>query len=1211
MPVTNEWSFTAEAAKWMTQILAARLELPFSDVRVEIPVPGSQKRHDLVLYGRDGKPALAGEVKLPDRLNGGTPFNETVVTDAQNKANLLGVEYFFTWNVNRCVLWKTFERGKSVMERHIEHFAALPAPIRHSADTESPRVQEQIRAFLGRFLERCAAILAGAETLMLPPPDELFLTLWEAALEQPVTQTLYELSQRYDTDMTFTRSLDKWMREEQGWIVLHSDEQAVRDNLERAAKFSCYALATKIIFYKALRRQFPRLRALQIPDEVTSEGELHTTLQQYFVEAMRVSGDYETVFAGQYGDDLPLLTETAAASWRELNRQTDSFDFTQINYEIIGQIFERMLSTEERHRFGQHYTRSEVVDLINAFCIREANATVFDPACGGGTFLVRAYSRKRELSGGTLTHQELLRQIYGLDISAYPAHLTTLNLATRDLVTNANYPLVARRDFFDVEAGDTPFAVPFGGAGGQTTLEPLGEIDAIVGNPPYVRQEKINEYYGTAYKKLLRDMAGKDAPTAELSGRSDIHCYFFTHGLSFLKRGGYIGLLVSSTWLDTGYGFRLQKFLLDHFEIVAVFESDCEPWFTGARVTTAAVILRHQPDAAKRAANKARFAELTLPLADLLTYAAGEEERRLTFEQLRDRIETMEGTEEFTICPGEGEPVRVRQETLRGMRVRIVPQSDLYRLGCLPFTVGDGEETEDEDMGAGLQDAPENAAPQGAYAGYKWGIFLRAPEVFFRLLRLGGAAFAPLGQLAHIQRGVTSGCDKFFFVKDVTAEALATLGDGAAFRERFGIDREDTAAVRIVEAGDGSRHLIEARFLEPVAFNLMEVDTAEIDPARLKKKILLVSQPREELAGTYALRYIEWGEEEGFHTGPSCANRHLWYELPGSARGATFWTMAQRYRHIVPLNPSALICNHNLFDVSANAGVHAEALTAVLNSTIVALQKHQYGRTMGGDPLLKTEVVDVKMMLVPDPRRASPEVQQRLTDALASMRRRSIGHLVAVDSAETGPTGDLAMADRQALDDAVLELLGVTDAEAREELRTELYREVTRLYRAIRAAEKRMNVFKSQSARKGRTSQHSIATEIWEGFAEKPSRRSLLNWAAEWDCEIVELPRGKARAVNNLLNSQSLFVNGEHIALEFAERVAFAEALSEAHLSGPVLVPRDPAACREALAAWKRQEETLHMTFTEAAAEYTADEAMQKRVVSELWRKIRQQDGPS
>ncbi|MBM4275849.1 MAG: hypothetical protein FJ134_15515 [Deltaproteobacteria bacterium] len=39
-----------------------------------------------------------------------------------------------------------------------------------------------------------------------------------------------------------------------------------------------------------------------------------------------------------------------------------------------------------------------MVDLINSFCVRSGQEKVMDPACGGGTFLVRAYARKRELA---------------------------------------------------------------------------------------------------------------------------------------------------------------------------------------------------------------------------------------------------------------------------------------------------------------------------------------------------------------------------------------------------------------------------------------------------------------------------------------------------------------------------------------------------------------------------------------------------------------------------------------------------------------------------------------------------------------------------------------------------------------------------------------------------------------------------------------------
>jgi len=1220
MASINEWTLTADIAKWAEQILRDRPDLPFSRVAVEERGRGSQKRRDLTLYAKSGKPAITGELKMPDSPDGRSPFQDSLVLDAHEKADRIGVEYFFTWNVNRCVLWKTFEQGKSITERYVAHFPVFPTPIRSSEQLAHPLVEQRIREFLAQLLERCAVIMVGEEPAPSVPMDEKFLLVWEAALEQPVAQTLQALSLRYLRDREFTATLDKWMREGQEWIISHREDY-VRDNLERAAKLSCYVLANRIIFYKALRRRFRRMRELRIPTTVANGADFQALVADHFDHAIQVTKDYETVFRGDYGDSLPFLSDDAVDSWRDLIDQTDHFDFTQIGYEIIGQIFERTLSTEERHKFGQHYTRSEVVDLINAFCIRQPGATVLDPACGGGTFLVRAYALKRDLAGGELSHQKLLQQLHGLDIAAYPAHLSTMNLATRDLIDQANYPLVTRADFFKTDPGDPIFRVPLGSAGGQMTAIQLEKVDAVVGNPPYVRQEKIGEYYGKHYKALLREQAGRDAPGSQLSGRSDIHCYFFTHGLAFLKDGGYLGLLTSSTWLDTTYGFRLQQFLLENFEIVAVIESNCEPWFSGARVTTAITILRRQPDPEVRAANNVKFVWLTRPLSDLLTYVRSEDDRRLTFEELRERIEAATGTDEFLVSLTGNQPISVRQEAMTGLRIRIVNQGGLGHLGCLPFTLThDDEEAESEadnntDEQAEVavaatetEDPPTISAALAGYVGYKWGIFLRAPDVFFKLLRRGGGAFVPLGkaEIASVKRGVTSGCDTFFFPRDITREALEKTSDPVRFKMEYGISPNQTDRLSIVKAGDGSVHVIEREYLQPVVFNLMEIDTAEVRESDLTRRVVLVSKPKNQLRGTHVLKYIRWGEREGFDERPTCASRQPWYYLAVQPRGEVLWTMAQRYRHIVPLNPGLFPCNHNLFAIWPTAGCSAGTLCAVLNSTVAALFKHFFGRTMGGDPVLKTEVVDVKMMLVPDPRRATGALRAKLERALDSLRNRHIGHLVAVDAEGEAPGGELEMADRQDLDDAVLEMLGVPDPAERTALRAELYTEITAMYRSIRAAEKRMQKFRSETTRRGRPTPHSIANEIWETLEEKPTAKTPLDFVTPGEGEIVNLPEGQAQIANDLFQRNSIYIQGRYIELGDTRRAEFAKALADCGISGAVAIPTSPELCDDALRRYEEHNNQTDERLAEMASQYTSDETIQARVVRELRRKVKQ-----
>ncbi len=104
MSQITEWEFTADVASQINEILKVRVDLPFSEARCEEREAGKVQRRDLTLWNRAKKRVITGEVKMPDKRDGRSPLNEAVVIDAHNKANAIGVELFFTWNVNDCVL---------------------------------------------------------------------------------------------------------------------------------------------------------------------------------------------------------------------------------------------------------------------------------------------------------------------------------------------------------------------------------------------------------------------------------------------------------------------------------------------------------------------------------------------------------------------------------------------------------------------------------------------------------------------------------------------------------------------------------------------------------------------------------------------------------------------------------------------------------------------------------------------------------------------------------------------------------------------------------------------------------------------------------------------------------------------------------------------------------------------------------------------------
>jgi hypothetical protein len=549
------------------------------------------------------------------------------------------------------------------------------------------------------------------------------------------------------------------------------------------------------------------------------------------------------------------------------------------------------------------------------------------------------------------------------------------------------------------------------------------------------------------------------------------------------------------------------------------------------------------------------------------------------------------------------------------VRIRCIQQDELYKLGQLPIEASEDEEEENENGNEVRQrtlrergEEYQTAVPADDYVGYKWGIFLRAPDVFFRLRAKCRDTLVPFTEIAEIKRGVTSGADDFFYPRDITEEELARFLNPRDFKEHHGIRPSETGKVRVVKAGDGSAHLIEAQFLEPVVFNLMEVDGVEIASSNLEKCIFVCSLSKDKLRKQglkYAVAYIRWGEQEGFGKRPTCANRERWYDLRIGERGAMLWTKTQRYRHIVPYNQQRFIANCNLYDVSPKSGLDAQALCAVLNSTVVALSKQFFGRQFGGDPVLKTEVIDLSMMLVPDVRRADKVIVRRLCDALTKMRKRLALHLVDVDGAGEEWSGELALSDRQELDDAVLELLGISDANERQALRAELYAEMTKLYREIRATEKKMQKFRALTARHGRPSPQSLADEIWEAFEEKPTAKALHDFVpASAKTESVLLPPGKATLLtNDMFNPNSLRIGSQHIPFGTPERAEYALQVSEDGISGKVEIPLDPVICQTALRDHRAHRDKLNELFASTAAAFTADEQMQERIVRELWRR--------
>ena len=114
---------------------------------------------------------------------------------------------------------------------------------------------------------------------------------------------------------------------------------------------------------------------------------------------------------------------------------------------------------------------------------------------------------------------------------------------------------------------------------------PLGDdagFDAVVGNPPYVRQESLGDfkpYLAEAYPEVYHGVA-------------DLYVYFYEQGLRQLRRGGWMSYIVTNKWLRAGYGEPLRGYFASEGVIEEIVDFGHAPIFEDADVFPCIVLLR-------------------------------------------------------------------------------------------------------------------------------------------------------------------------------------------------------------------------------------------------------------------------------------------------------------------------------------------------------------------------------------------------------------------------------------------------------------------------------------------------------------------------------------------------------------------------------------------------------------------------------------------
>jgi len=954
-------------------------------------------RSDILILDEKGQAFCV--IELKDYLEVPTPYKEDLWAQAERYAARLGAPYFITWNMLKAVVW---DRTKPIQESDLGNLINLgyydceyfrrENTLPRSAELA---FKEEVEATLS-FLINLSRGVVPEYTL-----DRRFIDRLNALILRYSSVMTAEAVEIYRSNSAFRQGLEQYVQEEQGWKWTGSPETLPQE-MERTTRLALLLLMTKLVFYHALktRGEHKDLLRLVMPSVALPPMKLMEYLWNDYLYPVINRIDYQTLLGEHpsFIDNIPFRLPFCREFVGELISEITQYDFSEIPHDIIGKIFEDLIEEDSRHQMGQYFTRPDIADLICAYCIRSGHDDVLDAGSGSGTFSVRAYHRKKDLVHSQ-SHLELLQHIFSVEIAPYPAHLTTLNMIIQELRMEANYPRVINRDFFLLDTGAT---VPVRNPEGREEEIRLPKLDAIVSNPPYTRQEEMEEV-AIGIKARAYEMCKREWPGISISKRASLYVYFFMHAAALLKNGendkagGRLGFITADSWLDVDYGKALQEMFLKHFNLTAIIDSQVERWFAAADINTC-ITLAEKRKNNDNGENLVKFVNLKARLEELW--------EKYTPKSFADEIEAHN---------------RVGFFENRFYRMFAIKQSELLA---------------------------EATDPDGNFIGAKWGKYLRAPLVYFRIMKKARDKLVPLGEIASVRFGIKTGANKFFYARDITDST-----EDERIKRFAGMTRKELRkkGLALIESGAGTWHLIEKDYLRPVVKSLRFVPGINLSLEDIgNQRVVFLRRPLRK----YARRYVRFGEEKmEYHKTRTCSARRPWYKLPDLEPAPLLISMMYGDRFLLPLNRDRAYDDHNLFGIMPNNRKNLKMIAGFTNSTFFMLQHALNSYQLTGDiTVAKMDGHEIKRLLVLKPNRGTERIKSTLKK-LSSRPIRSIFEELGFpkperDFSNIDPekiTLRRVAPDRLELDDAVLEALGFESERERKKILLELYQGVVAL----------------------------------------------------------------------------------------------------------------------------------------------------------------------
>ncbi len=291
------------------------------------------------------------------------------------------------------------------------------------------------------------------------------------------------------------------------------------------------------------------------------------------------------------------------------------------------EIIELTAKKQRRKEHGIYYTPKFITDYIVketvgrflAECSTNEirNIKILDPACGSGSFLIRAFDELlKHYANQKISKSEqdidaadrisiLQSNIFGVDLDIQAVEIARLNLLLRSLAKRDTLPGLKdniKEGNSLISGTEEELKKYFGKAWKDKkafnweqefkNIMDNGGFDIVIGNPPWVESKRMNNPEKTYYEAAFQSM----------HGQYDIFNGFVERGLQLLKNKGILGFIVPSRFVMNPDYEPFRKMLLEKTRILNICDVG-EHIFEGVEMPALIIILEKQQDSALRSTN--------------------------------------------------------------------------------------------------------------------------------------------------------------------------------------------------------------------------------------------------------------------------------------------------------------------------------------------------------------------------------------------------------------------------------------------------------------------------------------------------------------------------------------------------------------------------------------------------------------------------------